>query len=183
MKRRQLHLQLNHKPIVPMKCSLFSKAILLASLAALFVPAPSPAAENIVDTLEVLRATYRADRQTLLSTTLQLSESESAAFWPLYRAYRADIDKLGDGLVKLVLEYADVYPDVPEDRARQILKEYSALEEKLTNKRAWYFQRAAKLLPAVKALRWAQLENRMDLVLRVQLASCIPIVPAPEPKP
>jgi hypothetical protein len=32
-------------------------------------------------------------------------------------------------------------------------------------------------LSAAKALRWAQLESRMDLLLRLQLASAIPLVP------
>jgi hypothetical protein len=166
-----------------MKSILVLTAILLAALTALLIPARGHAADNMIDAIEVVRATYRSDRQTFLAETLQLTESESAAFWPLYRSYRADIDKLGDGLVKLVLEYADVYPNVPEDRARQMLKDYTALEEKLVNKRAWYLKRAAKALPVAKVLRWAQLENRMDLGLRLQLAGSVPLVPVIPSKP
>ena len=51
------------------------------------------------------------------------------------------------------------------------------IEEKIVAKRAWYLKRAHKILPAGKVLRWAQLENRMDLGLRLQLASVIPLVP------
>ena len=64
---------------------------------------------------------------------MQLTESESTGFWPLYRQYRAEQEKVGDGLVKLVLEYADLYPNVPEDRARLLLKDYTALEKKLAD--------------------------------------------------
>ena len=102
---------------------------------------------------------------------------ESAAFWPLYREYSAAKEKLGDSLVKLVLEYADVYPDVPEDRARQLLKDYTTLEQKLAAHRASYLKKFARILPATKALRFAQLESRMDLGLRQQLASTLPLVP------
>jgi hypothetical protein len=157
------------------------KANLIAVVAALVMSASAGAAENLTDAIEIVRATYRADRQAFLAETLQLTESESTAFWPLYRSYRADLDKLGDGLVKLVLEYADVYPNVPEKRAQAMLKEYSALEQKLASKRAWYLKRAGKILPAAKALRWAQLESRMDLGLRLQLAGVIPLVPGGEP--
>jgi len=153
------------------------RAILLAAFAMLVPSARVPAAENLVDAAEMVRATYRTDRETFLKESMQLSESESAAFWPLYRSYRADMEKLGDGLLKLVLEYADVYPNVPEDRAQQLLRDYTALEEKLAQKRARYLKRAAKSLPASKVLRWAQLENRMDLGLRLQLAGTIPLVP------
>jgi hypothetical protein len=166
-----------------MKFSPVMKTNLLALAAALAMSASAGAAENITDAIDVVRATYKADRQAFLAEALQLTETESAAFWPLYRSYRADMDKLGDGLVKLVLEYADVYPDVPEKRAQAMLKEYSALEQKLASKRAWYLKRAGKALPAAKALRWAQLENRMDLVLRLQLAGKVPLVPAVLRKP
>ena len=158
------------------KLGLKTNLLVLLAVAAIFTRAE--AAENITDAIEIVRATYRTDRQVVVAEALQLKESESAVFWPLYRSYRADIDKLGDGLVKLVLEYADVYPNVPEKRAQEMLKEYTALEQKLAGKRAWYFKRAGKLLPGAKALRWAQVENRMDLVLRLQLAGAIPVVPA-----
>ena len=159
------------------------KTNLLALLAALVISASAGAADNLVDAIEIARADYKVDRQAYLAETLQLTDSESAAFWPLYQSYRADMEKLGDGLVKLLLEYADVYPDVPEKRAQAMLKEYSVLEKKLTSKRAWYLKRAGKVLPAVKVLRWAQLENRMDMVLRLQMADAVPLVPASQSTP
>ena len=166
-----------------MKSNPIMKMNLLALAAALMVSTSARAAENLTDAVEIVRATYQADRQAFLAENLQLTESESAAFWPLYRSYRADIDKLGDGLVKLVLEYADVYPNVSEKRAQAMLKQYAALEQKLASKRAWYVKRAGKVLPAAKALRWAQLENRMDLGLRLQLAGVIPLIPAEKSVP
>jgi hypothetical protein len=154
-----------------------SRNALVAAVAALLIQAPVGAAEKITDATELVRAMYQTDRQTLLADELRLTEHESAAFWPLYRSYRADMDKLGDSLVKLVLEYADVYPNVPEERAEKMLKDYADLEEKIVDTRKRYIKRAAKELPATKALRWAQLENRMDILLRLQLASAVPLVP------
>ena len=166
-----------------MKSNPVIKANLLAVVAALAMSVTAGAAENTADIIESLRTTYKADRQAFLAETLQLTDSESAAFWPLYRSYRAEMDKLGDDLVKLVLEYSDIYPNVPEKRARAMLKQYSALEEKLVSTRAWYLKRAARVLPAAKVLRWAQLENRMDLALRLQLAGKVPLVPTDQRKP
>jgi len=166
-----------------MKLNYLSKLILLVSFGACLTVTNGRSAENGVDAFEILRASYRTDRQAFVAEALQLTESESAAFWPIYRTYRADIDKLGDGLLKLVLEYSDVYPNVPEERARQMLKEYGALDEGLAHKRAWYYKRAGKALPAVKVLRWAQVENRLDIALRLQLAGNIPLVPVSQTKP
>lgn len=166
-----------------MKLRLIIAALFAAVAAAPGAPLPADQPESVADVIETVRSTYKADRQAFLAEALQLTETESAAFWPLYRSYRADLDKLGDSLVKLVLEYADVYPNIREDRASRMLKEYSALEQKLASQRAWYLKRARRILPASKVLRWAQLENRMDLVLRLQIASVIPLAPAAESKP
>ena len=133
------------------------------------------------DAIEIVRATYQVDRQAFVAEHLQLTETESAAFWRVYRSYRAEMEKIGDGLVKLMLEYADVQANVPEGQAKKLLKQYTTLEKKLVDKRTWYLKRAGKVLPATKVLRWAQLENQLDLALRLQLASTVPLVSTGKP--
>ncbi len=160
------------------RSSNFQVPALVAVLAAAVLhPSRLPAADSFTADIAALRITYTADRQAFLADNMQLTESEDTAFWPLYRQYRAEQEKVGDGLVKLVLEYADLYPNVPEDRARQLFKDYTGLEKKLADDRAAYFRKFARILPAAKALRFAQLENRLDLALRLQLASAIPLAP------
>jgi hypothetical protein len=162
-----------------MKIAFVSRtAALVAALAAVCWPAGAAAQESLTDAIEVVRGIYQSDRQALLAEAMQFTEKEGVAFWPLYRQYRAEREKLGDGPVKLVLEYADFYPDVPEDRARQLLKDYTALQKKLADQRTRYLGKFGKILSPAKTLRFAQLEERMDLVLRLQLASAIPLVPA-----
>ena len=156
-----------------------ARTILLAAIAAslLALPAQRATAQAVTDEIEVVRGILKADRKVVVTEAMPLTETEIAAFWPLYREYRAEMDKLGDGLVKLVLEYADAYPSVPEDRAERLLKDYLALEKDLVNVRAKHLKKVAKVLPTSKVLRFAQLENRLDLALRLQMASAVPLAP------
>ena len=156
---------------------LLAVAASLAALSIQRVGAQPESAPSVTSDIEVLRGQIKADRKVVIAEAMQLTEAESAAFWPLYRNYRVEMDKIGDGLVKLVLEYADAYPNVPEDRAKQLLKDYTALEKKLPDQRASYLKKFARILPASKVLRLAQLENRLDLALRLQLASALPLAP------
>ncbi len=165
-----------------MKTNLISKIIWGAALSASLVCWRAGAAINSNDALELVRSIYKTDRQAVVAEALQLTETESAAFWPLYKTYRAEMEAIGDSLVKLVLEYTDEYPNLTDKRAEAMLKEYSTLEQKLTAQRAYSMKRVAKVLPATKVLRWAQLENRMDLALRLQLASTIPLAPTGKAK-
>lgn len=152
------------------------KILLLAALPLVCAPARADTDTNLTAAIELVRATYQTDRQTFIATKLELTEKEATKFWLLYKSYRAEMDKLGDELVKLVLEYGDVYPNVPEASAAKLLKKYLTLEDKLTDTREKYFKRAGKILPAARVLRWAQLESRLDLALRLQLASRVPVI-------
>jgi hypothetical protein len=163
-----------------MKTNLFSKTATLVALAGalLALPAAHCSAQTVVDEIEVLRSALKADRKVVIAEGMKLTDKESTAFWPIYRDYRNAMDKVNDGIVKLVLEYADDYPDVPAERAKKMLADYLAFEKKQVSVRAAWLKKFAKVLPATKALRLAQLENRLDLTLRLQLAARIPLMPA-----
>jgi hypothetical protein len=133
--------------------------------------------QTVTDDIQMARSALRADRTVVIAEGMQLTTEESTAFWPLYREYRAEMEKLGDGLVNLVLAYADVYPDIPEDRAAELLKQYLSLEKDWVTTRASHLRKMSKVLPKAKVLRLAQLENRLDLTLRLQMASVIPLAP------
>jgi hypothetical protein len=150
---------------------------MLLAAGLLSVPHAQAAAPSPDDTINLARSTLQADRQAVITEALQLTDTESKAFWPLYQEYRAEMDKVGDGLLNLVREYAASYPNVPDDRAKQMLKEFNDLEKKLVNARTSYLKKFAKVLPAPKNLRFAQVETRLDLALRLQLAAEIPLVP------
>lgn len=151
--------------------------ILVLTAGWLALPVRPAAAQNIQDAIEVIRSVVKADRQAVVASVLQLTEAESKAFWPVYHPYRADMDRVSDGLVKLVLEYAKDYPNVPEDRAKAMLKELGGLEKKLVTTRNAYLRKVAMFLPATKTLRFAQVESRLDLAIRLELAASIPLVP------
>ena len=87
------------------------------------------------------------------------------------------MDKSGDALLKLIKEYAQLYPDVPDDRAKAMLKELGDLQKQRVETRNSYLKKMEKVLSPAKTLRFAQVENRLDLALQIELASQIPLVP------
>jgi hypothetical protein len=127
--------------------------------------------------IELVRGVVQADRQETVAAALQLTDAEAEKFWPLYQQYRVEMDRVGDGLVNLVRRYAFHYPNVPEDVAKSMLKELAGLEKERVATRAGFLKKFDKFLPASKTLRFAQVENRLDLALRLELAAGIPLVP------
>ncbi len=127
--------------------------------------------------LSLVRSVIQVDRAAAVAEELQLTETEAAKFWPLYKKYRTEMNRIGDQLVKSVQTYAFYYPIVPEDKAERLLKELTDLEKKQVATRTSWLKKFGKVLPASKTLRFAQVENRLDLALRLELAEGIPLAP------
>ena len=128
------------------------------------------------DAIEVLRTDLKADRKAMIAEGMQLTEKESEAFWPIYRSYRQEMDKVTDHLVELILEYSDLYPNVPEEKANEMLRQYMKMEANVLGVKEKYFKKLEKILPSTKVFRFAQLDNRFDLGTRAAMAASIPLL-------
>jgi hypothetical protein len=147
----------------------------------LVAPFQHACAQSDQDLIEVARSVVTADRKTVVVAAMQLTDDEAKDFWPLYREYRSAMDKITDDRVKLVLDYAKVYPNVPEEQAKEMLNTYTSLEQRQVEKRNAYIKKFSKILPADKALRFAQVETRLDLLIHLNLAARVPITPLQQP--
>ena len=166
-----------------MKTNVFTKTLLaiVSLLGLLMGPFQRASAQTDQDLIEVARAVVSADRKTVVVAAMELTDDEAKDFWPLYRDYRSAMDKITDERMKLMLDYAKLYPNVPEDQAKEWLNTYTTLEQKQVEKRNAYLKKFGKVLPAAKALRFAQVETRLDLLIHLNLAARIPITPLQQP--
>ncbi len=125
---------------------------------------------------DVLRDTIRANKKALVAVNLTLTDAEAKDFWPLYDRYQGDLKAVNDRLVALIEDYTANYGKLTDDRAKKLAEDYLAVEEDRAKVRRTYFADFTKVLPGKKAARFYQIENKMDAVIRYDLASEIPVV-------
>jgi len=142
-------------------------------LATLVATAPAFAADA---NLDVLREAIRANRKALVAVNLKLSDAEATQFWPLYERYETELKGVNDRLVKIIEDYTSHYRELTDDEAGKLAADYLAVEEDRAKVRRTYFGDFAKVLPGKKAARFYQIENKMDAVIRYDLARTIPVV-------
>jgi hypothetical protein len=133
-----------------------------------------PAAPQI--NLDLLRDTIRANRKALIAVNLALTDEEAAKFWPLYDRYQKEISAVGDRLAALVEDYITHFRDLSNEKASQLTGDYLAAEADRLQVRRAYLGEFAKILPGRTVARFYQIENKMDAVLRYDLAGTIPVV-------
>jgi len=81
-----------------------------------------------------------------------------------------------------LFEYADLYPNIPEQKAGELLSQYLKMEEDLLAVKRKYLKKLEKALPPSKVFRFAQLDSRFDLGTRVALAARTALMPVNEAK-
>ena len=104
-------------------------------------------------------------------------KAKPKAFWPAYKEYRSEIEKLGDRMAKLIAAYAANFQTMDDTKADAFFKEWMALERDKVTVREKYVPKIRAVLPAQKAARFFQIENKLDAIVNVTLASEIPLVP------
>jgi hypothetical protein len=144
--------------------------LLLAAALALAAPA-------FAQDMQGLSRNIKADKKKVVSQSMQLTEAEAKGFWPVYEAYEKDLIALYERQSKLIASYAEAYNKgpIPEATAKKLTDEALALEEQEAKLRRSYAGRFAKVLPAVKVLRYLQIESKIRAVVRYELAANIPL--------
>jgi len=139
---------------------------------------PAMAQTTGTTNMDILRQKIKADKKLVVAQNLNLTEAEGAAFWPVYDAYQKDLQQINQRLGAVVLAYADAYNKGPvtNDVARKLIDEALAVDEAEAKLKASYAPKVLASLPATKAARYIQIENKIRAVIRYELAEGIPLV-------
>lgn len=159
-----------------------SRRVLTALLVVAFVAAPALAgeagetAEANEASIEVLRQTLRSNRKAFVAVNLGLTDAEAVVFWPVYDRYQADLKASADQLVSVIEAYARTFGKTTDAEARKLVDTYLEAERDRAALRLAYFEPFSKALPGRKLMRFYQIENKIDAVLRYDIAAAIPVV-------
>jgi hypothetical protein len=141
------------------------------------VPAARPQMVDQWTAMQQLQADLKADRQAVVGTNLPLTEGEARAFWPVYKEYRAEMEKAADRTAALIMAYAANVESMTDEKAQAFFDEWFAIERARLAVREKYVPRVRAVLPGQKAARFFQIENKLDAVVAASLASEIPLIP------
>lgn len=128
--------------------------------------------------MDILRQKIKADKKLIVAENLSLTDAEGVAFWPVYDAYQKDLQQINQRLRAVVLAYADAYNKgaVTNDVAKKLLDDAVAVDEAEAKLKSSYVPKILAVLPATKAARYVQIENKIRAAFRYDLAEGIPLV-------
>jgi Spy/CpxP family protein refolding chaperone len=140
--------------------------------------APAMAQNAATTDMEILRQKIKADKKLVVSQNLNLTDAESTAFWPVYDAYQKDLQQINQRLTTAIRAYSDAYNKGPitNETAKKLLDESLAIDEAEVKLKSATAPKILAVLPATKAARYIQIENKIRAAVRYELAANIPLV-------
>ena len=140
-------------------------------------PAATPAADaSDAARIQKLRERIRTDPKAIVAQNLPLTEAESKAFWPAYRECHIKLDAAQRRANRATLDYINAGAAITDANARQIGKDLLAAEVDEARARKSCFDRVAKVLPGKKAVRFLQIESKIQALVHFDAAVAIPLI-------
>ena len=150
--------------------------IALAATALLSMAAPFAAqAQSSYDETQQLIAQIQADKRAVVLKAMALDDAQLTAFTPIYDAYQADRKQLMQRGVDLINAYSSNYDSMTDDAAKGLLKDWFKLQDDEHALIKGTAKRLDKVLPTAKVLRFVQVENKLNALLRLPGIQAIPL--------
>jgi len=137
---------------------------------------PVLAQDKPADTMQIVREKIQADKKLLVAANMGLTEKEAQAFWPVYESYQKDLGLLNGRMLVLIQDFANNYQAMTDDAAKKLVGEYLAIEGDRVKLKQSYLPKLRQALPEKKVARYLQIENKIEAVIRYELAEKIPLV-------
>jgi hypothetical protein len=141
--------------------------------------APAPISNedlNLRAYIELLRTDVRKSKARVMGQVMQLDAEQAAKFWPIYREFETQLAKIGDGVMALIKDYTANYDKMTPETADNLAVRLLEIEGQRVALKKTDYGRIKTALDAITAMRFLQVENQLDRLTDLQIASQLPVV-------
>lgn len=139
-------------------------------------PEAMPDVGNLRAFVELARSDIRTQKAFIVAQNLPLTEAEAVEFWPLHRQYEGELGKLLDERYAGIVQFVRECGTMTDRQASALATKSFDLEEKRTRLKRKYFKQFSRVVPAVKAARFFQIENQLNMALDLRIAGALPLI-------
>ena len=130
------------------------------------------------DQLEQSRIELEAKKKINISNNLKLNSQESELFWNIYSDYERELGLLQKEYFDLIREFSSLYKknSLSENSASNMLDKHFSIEERKVVLKKSYRDRFQEIMPVKKVMRFYQIDNKIDSLIRCDIAKRLPLI-------
>jgi hypothetical protein len=139
--------------------------------------APTAVAQEPSHNLKEVHAKLEADKKSIVTQYMTLSDAEARAFWPVYDEIQSEQAALAKRLQSLLSSYATEMNanSLTDEKAAKLLDDWIKLDQDEAKQRAAAADKVTKVLPGKKAARYLQIESEYRALRNYDLAATVPL--------
>jgi hypothetical protein len=139
----------------------------------------TPEEAEIYADMRALQGQLGAGKRAFIEEQLVLAPTEAAKFWPVYDAHQAGLAALNKRRLDNILAYArDWNAETLDDNAASTLaKEALDIEKDEAALMEHTYRKLKHAVPAIKAVRYLQIESKVRAIVRFEQAAEVPLIP------
>ena len=126
--------------------------------------------------IELLRSDIKTQAKFIVSQTMKFSEEDASVFWPIYKEYEIELDKLGDKRLANIKDFVNNYDKMTDQKADKIIDQaFNYQKERLELKRNMYDKLKNKFNSSTAA-KFIQLEHQIQLIVDLKINAELPLI-------
>ena len=126
--------------------------------------------------IELLRSDIRAKKITIIKEVMNFSDEQATVFWPIYREYNNELEKVSDERLELIKSYLKFYENMADGTAQVLAKKTIEIDQKFLDLRKEYYKKFEKALSSKIAAKLMQVDNQINNLIRLQVDSELPLI-------
>jgi hypothetical protein len=131
---------------------------------------------NIKAYILLLRTDLNKTRSQIIGDVMQFDVDQAVVFWPIYKDFQGDLGKVGDQIVDLLKDYVANYDTMTNQKADQLATKLLDIEQQRNDLKRKYYERFKTALDPITAARFLQVENQIERLVDLQIASQLPVL-------
>ncbi len=128
------------------------------------------------DYIEVVRSVLKTEKKAVIAEVMELTEAESGPFWELYNEYDFELSKVQNIRLNAIKEYADEYGILTDEKADALWSQVMDFKTASLKLEKSYYKKFKKILPAAKAAKYFQAENKIEAMVAASIAVQVPMI-------
>ena len=136
-------------------------------------------AQDVDSYIELLKSDVKTDKIAIITEVMAFTEEQAELFWPVYREFEYELDKLSDKRIANIKDFAANFDSLSDAKADELIKSsFNFQEDRLDLNKDFYNQFAVVLTPTVAA-KYMQLEHQIQLIIDLGISSNLPLAKKP----
>lgn len=115
-------------------------------------------------------------KKSLVASSLALTDAEAKKFWPVYDAYQRKLEVVNRQYSRTIEDVVMSGRPISDAYAKNLAKDLTEVEDADTRARKSMYASVVKVLPGRKAIRYLQLENKLQAAYHYEVATTFPLI-------